>query len=275
MAGDGEYRLGYYSDDGTNGGLGSSGTAGVVEVVYLPVDDCNVNGVPDVCDIYDGTSEDCNSNGVPDECELESVSVTSPSLSPIGFASSQSFTAYGMPRAVGNVTLTFEAIADLSVSSEYIDVYINGVWVGRVFESGAHDCPSTPDTDQIVVPMADYNEVSCRTVVVDLVASGSVDPGLCSDPASYITVAIEYAADNDGNDNGVPDQCEQWGDMNCSGVLNNFDIDAFVLALTSTPPDYPEYYVAYPDCDIRLGDCNGDGVFNNFDIDCFVYMLAP
>jgi len=32
--------------------------------------DCNDNGVPDECDIADGTSEDCNANGVPDECDI-------------------------------------------------------------------------------------------------------------------------------------------------------------------------------------------------------------
>lgn len=31
--------------------------------------DCNGNGVPDECDIADGTSEDENANGIPDECE--------------------------------------------------------------------------------------------------------------------------------------------------------------------------------------------------------------
>ncbi len=31
--------------------------------------DCNDNGVPDDCDIANGTSTDCNDNGVPDECE--------------------------------------------------------------------------------------------------------------------------------------------------------------------------------------------------------------
>lgn len=31
--------------------------------------DCNGNGVPDECDIADGTSDDLNGNGIPDECE--------------------------------------------------------------------------------------------------------------------------------------------------------------------------------------------------------------
>ncbi len=35
-----------------------------------PDEDCNGNGIHDICDIIDGTSEDCNINGVPDECDL-------------------------------------------------------------------------------------------------------------------------------------------------------------------------------------------------------------
>jgi len=31
--------------------------------------DCNGNGVPDQCDIADGTSQDCDGNGLPDECQ--------------------------------------------------------------------------------------------------------------------------------------------------------------------------------------------------------------
>ena len=32
------------------------------------IDDCNDNGVADVCDVIDGSSRDINSDGVPDEC---------------------------------------------------------------------------------------------------------------------------------------------------------------------------------------------------------------
>ncbi|MBU0640429.1 MAG: hypothetical protein KKB50_16315 [Planctomycetes bacterium] len=64
------------------------------------------------------------------------------------------------------------------------------------------------------------------------------------------------------------------GDLNCDGALSSFDIDAFVLALQATPPDYSEYYAQYPDCDHTLADCNQDGVVNGFDIDAFVALLA-
>ena len=63
------------------------------------------------------------------------------------------------------------------------------------------------------------------------------------------------------------------GDLNCDGAVNNFDIDPFVLVITSTPPSYPEYYAAYPACNHMLADCNADGTVNNFDIDAFVGLL--
>ncbi|HUT95813.1 MAG TPA: C1 family peptidase, partial [Thermoguttaceae bacterium] len=36
-----------------------------------PGNDCNVNGVPDECDLAQGTSEDGDGNGIPDECEQD------------------------------------------------------------------------------------------------------------------------------------------------------------------------------------------------------------
>ena len=43
-----------------------------VDDVFLTdgVPDCNANGVPDACDVDEGTSPDCNSNGIPDECDV-------------------------------------------------------------------------------------------------------------------------------------------------------------------------------------------------------------
>ncbi len=60
------------------------------------------------------------------------------------------------------------------------------------------------------------------------------------------------------------------GDLNCDGLVNAFDIDPFVLALT----DAAAYALAYPDCDYMLADINGDGLVNAFDIDPFVQVLT-
>lgn len=59
-------------------------------------------------------------------------------------------------------------------------------------------------------------------------------------------------------------------DMNCDCVVNNFDVDAFVLALS----DAAAYDTAYPHCDRSHADVNGDGAINNFDIDGFVDCIA-
>jgi hypothetical protein len=41
-----------------------------------PGNDCNTNGIEDICDILSGASRDCNSNGVPDECDLDAGTST-------------------------------------------------------------------------------------------------------------------------------------------------------------------------------------------------------
>ena len=64
------------------------------------------------------------------------------------------------------------------------------------------------------------------------------------------------------------------GDTDCDGSINSLDIDPFVLALTSTPPGYPEYYAQYPGCDALLADINCDGSINSLDIDPFVQCLT-
>ncbi len=62
-----------------------------------------------------------------------------------------------------------------------------------------------------------------------------------------------------------------YGDLNCDGALDAFDIDPFILALTD--PDM--YAELYPSCDILAADVNQDGVINAFDIDPFVELLTP
>ena len=60
------------------------------------------------------------------------------------------------------------------------------------------------------------------------------------------------------------------GDLNCDGVVDNFDVDPFVLAIT----DQTGYQAAYPGCDYMLADINDDGSVNNFDIEPFVDLLT-
>ncbi len=58
-------------------------------------------------------------------------------------------------------------------------------------------------------------------------------------------------------------------DANCDGLVDNGDIDAFVLALI----DPAAYATTYPGCPISNADVNGDGTTDNGDIDAFVQCL--
>ncbi|MGB2985284.1 MAG: hypothetical protein WBE26_05320, partial [Phycisphaerae bacterium] len=170
--------------------------------------DCNGNSIHDDCDIADGTSLDCQPNGTPDECEtLPFFTDGSGPLSPIDEDNPQSHTITSPPVATADVTFSFTASADLSSTLEFIDVDINGIPVGRIFESGASDCPAEPDTATLFVLAAVYNTaIGGGDAVINMVPGTYVDADTC--PSSFITVTVEYEAGRDCNGNSVPDDCD-------------------------------------------------------------------
>ena len=60
------------------------------------------------------------------------------------------------------------------------------------------------------------------------------------------------------------------GDCNCDEIVDFFDIDPFVLAVTNPA----QYLLQYPDCGIWHADCNLDGYIDFFDIDAFVEFVV-
>lgn len=68
---------------------------------------------------------------------------------------------------------------------------------------------------------------------------------------------------------GTPFDTYALGDMTCDNLVDNEDIDPFVLALD----DAAAYYAAWPNCDRENADINQDGAVNNEDIDAFVLLL--
>lgn len=71
----------------------------------------------------------------------------------------------------------------------------------------------------------------------------------------------------------TPPECRGFprGDANCDGLVNNFDIDAFVLALSNVDQYAADYAACNWLCNL---DINRDGLVNNFDIDPLVMLLA-
>ncbi|MFH1746663.1 MAG: right-handed parallel beta-helix repeat-containing protein [Planctomycetota bacterium] len=59
-------------------------------------------------------------------------------------------------------------------------------------------------------------------------------------------------------------------DMNCDGIVNSYDIDGFICALSPSC----DYEALYPHCYRLSADCNGDGIANSYDIDCFIALVS-
>jgi hypothetical protein len=183
--------------------------------------DLNNNGVPDDCDISGGTSSDCdgsgipdesktdcNANGTPDACEdFDPVFESSFLLSPVfGGGGSLQFIVNDMRAAVGDVTLTFSAIADLASPIETILVELNGTSLGEIFTGLASDCPPLADVDEITLSAAMFNQlVGAGPATIVMTASAFVDQ--CPQGSS-ISVSITYLPVGDCNANGVPDDCD-------------------------------------------------------------------
>ena len=160
-----------------------------------------------------------------------------------------SWTYYSTTLASGSHELKWEYDKDTSVSSGSDTVWIddlqlnqdNTAWTDIVALTGvgAQSAPWTPSTE------GDAYRVRVRAVY-----SGSINGAWDESDADFAVVASSVVI----------------GDLNCDGLVNNGDIDPFVLALTNPG----QYAVDYPDCDISAADINGDGLVNNGDIDAFV-----
>ena len=238
-----------------------------VSVAYQPIDgDCNANGVPDECDIESGSSADCNSDGLPDECEFvpRFIAASGP-LVPIGAESPQSFIVESAPIATSDVTLSLEAVADLGASFEWIDVDVNGSFLGSVFiDTADDDCPGLPSVDGFIVEQDTFNDaVAGGDATINLVPTADVDGDLCLE--SFISVVLEYEIgplSPDCNANGVLDECET--DCNSNTIPDDCDVDG------GTSPDCNENGI--PDeCDVESGtsdDCDSDGTPDECQLDC-------
>ena len=226
--------------------------------------------MPDECDLAQGTREDCNENGAPDECDLDTTFISvSEELSPIGGDSPQSYTIPAAPIALGDITASFIAAADLGETSEWIEVDINGTRVGTIFRRGANNCPSTPDVDELLVSATTYNAaVNGNDAVIGLAPTDGVNEGGCN-MGSYIIVSIQYqfaGQSADENENGVPDECENLpceGDANGDGVVDPLDT-GFVLARFGC-------LVGGGDSECDAADQNADGAVDQLDVG---YVLA-
>ncbi len=246
--------------------------------------DLNNNGIPDTCDISGGTSSDCNGSGIPDEnkidcnanaipdvCEdFDPVFESSFLLSPVfGGGGSLQFIVNDMRSAVGDVTLTFSAIADLASPVETVLVELNGTSLGEIFTGMASDCPAIADVDEITLSAAMFNQtVGAGPATIVMTPSAFVDQ--CPQGSS-ISVSIMYLPVGDCNANGVPDDCDIAGatsvDVDGNDVPDecedcNGNTIPDVIDLSNQTSDDANGNGIPDECE----DCNTNGVPDDLDI---------
>jgi len=195
--------------------------------------DCNGNGRPDGADVSSGRSADRNRNGVPDECEAGSAApdcnengepdvfdlrrpyvVYSPALSPIGGSEPREWIVRDVPRPLGDVLISAEALGDLGEADERIGLRIDDEAVGLLFERTGSDCASVvPDVDHLLIPAARFARFAADGELdVTVLGTPAVAPGPCGGCPTYVRLRISYdiagpSVDADGD--GVPDECQR------------------------------------------------------------------
>jgi hypothetical protein len=152
------------------------------------------------------------------------------------------------------------AITDTADGSHIIDVY------GELGVDGtgtAWEC-----TNGYAYRLPGINSGSGATFDVDewYVADQALPGG---DVEMHLALTTPFVHDYDEDCVAGP-PCLARGDSNCDGLVNSFDIDPFVIALTQ-----PATWQATYTCDfLCANDINCDGAVNSFDIDGFVQCLT-
>ncbi len=184
--------------------------------------------------VYD--CPDCDADGTADVRQFR-YRVSTPNAGPIGTGASVQFTLNGVPAAASAVTIEFLANADLSSTTEFLNIAVNGAAVGTVFTLGGVDCGTTSSRASLIVPTSDWNNALAlspggHTAVVTITGTEDMNPDACN--GSFVGVNVRYdLAATDANGNFILDACEPAAcpaDFNGSGAVSVQDIFDFLAA---------------------------------------------
>lgn len=197
------------------------------------VADCNNNNVPDSCDVVSGTSADCNSNSIPDTCDvIVEIATNSGQLAPVNTGLTLQYVLADPPLAISAVSIQIAAIADLGSVFEYINVYLNGVQIGHLFESTGLNCPTVPNSTLITLSGLTFNNLTNGgAATFEIHPSSHVSSFEC--PNGYVTLSVAYIGQSplDLDINGIPDTCQCEGDVAPPGGNGFVDVEDLLLVI--------------------------------------------
>jgi hypothetical protein len=169
-------------------------------------EDCNGNGVWDVCDIFCGAAADCNGNHVPDECDI--ASGTSPDCN--GNAIPDECEPLEDCNANG-----VQDICDIAAGTSS-DCDANGIPDECDPDCNANGIPDECDIAAGTSPDCNVNDIPDECDIASGLSSdcnGNAVPDECESPdcnangiPDLCDVLFGYSPDCNGN--GVPDECD-------------------------------------------------------------------
>ncbi|MBI1826381.1 MAG: M4 family metallopeptidase [Planctomycetes bacterium] len=162
-------------------------------------------------EVYDCT--DCDRNGRGDDNDLIFSLVLEPA-GPVGKDTPVSFDLTKLPLAGDDVSMRVSASGDLSKAAidEYLEVSLDHVSIGRVFDGSGNDCADVPDIDDLTIDRDVFNAaIQDGHAKLTFVGNDEVNPTLC-DGTSYVRPVLTYrTAVPDDNHNNISDMCENCG----------------------------------------------------------------
>ncbi len=254
----------------------------VVRLRYLSgtLTDCNLNGIPDSCDLADGTQSDCDGNGIIDYCDVGAGPV---SISSAGGACEGQTNPVALvisKRAVlgTTVTVSAEIRGDTDRGAAFGEFVELRVGTRAVIHEGKPCSESA--TYQIQLGAAEFNALidPNGTVPVSITAGTDTECWQCVATVLLDVTYVGVDPDGDCNINGSPDACDISGgtsaDSNADGVPDECvapDFDGDGIADDVDPDDDNDGVLdaddAFDNDPSESADTDGDGIGNNADAD--------
>ncbi|MEY4534683.1 MAG: hypothetical protein RLZZ246_1001, partial [Planctomycetota bacterium] len=204
------------------GGLQSGRTLtaclGLAVVAAAPVawaQDADGDGVRDSADncplVANADQGDCDQDGTGDACE-SFVELTTGNMGAIGSGVTTAGQLSGVATTLWPVTVTVRAVGDFNLATEYATLKLAGTTITTtLFQSGASDCPATPDQASFVITAAQWNALVGANpgapMPVTILGNSLVSATQCG-AAAFSEVRVRVTIAPDCNGNAVIDSCD-------------------------------------------------------------------